>query len=442
MSQTILIEPNEDLKKIYGLNLTTFVGTDVIHRRDAEEAMELLRILPQVALVITRVKVGEEETAVKLHHFLRAQGLETALIVLGECPPLATEILCLQDPVSWEIIIKQAANYLGVTLQGAENKVRPDFIPLRLHFFYDIQQSPCDVYIRIKKGPQDYQYVKRIHSKDIFDRTMIERYEQQGLKELYISKDYIQYFTNYVTDHLVQKLEQDDLTLEERILTTANGHEMVRDLLLVVGLEESTIDLSDASIHSMVSSVRTSPEVARLLKFLLSNKISYAYQHCHLLALMCHYILSRQSWYREDHLHILSFVSFFSDVTLRSISQMQISSMRELTMSQLSEEEKNAVMNHARDAVNLLATHPLATEYIKTVMLQSHGKEDGVGFEEDPGENLHPLSKVFIIADNFVKILLNPALPSSKKDILPMLSSRFTGPSYQKIIKALEQKFQ
>jgi HD-GYP domain-containing protein (c-di-GMP phosphodiesterase class II) len=111
-------------------------------------------------------------------------------------------------------------------------------------------------------------------------------------------------------------------------------------------------------------------------------------------------------------------------------------------LSPLSEEEKNAVMNHARDAVKLLETHPLATEYIKTVMLQSHGKEDGVGFEEDPGEGLHPLSKVFIIADNFVKILLNPALPSSKKDILPMLSSRFTGPSYQKIIKALEQKFQ
>jgi hypothetical protein len=33
-------------------------------------------------------------------------------------------------------------------------------------------------------------------------------------------------------------------------------------------------------------------------------------------------------------------------------------------------------------------------------------------------------------------------MPSAKKDILPLLSARFTNPSYQKIIKALEQKFQ
>ena len=52
MSQTILIESNEDLKKIFSLNLNTFVGTDVIIRQDAEDAMALLRILPQVSTIM------------------------------------------------------------------------------------------------------------------------------------------------------------------------------------------------------------------------------------------------------------------------------------------------------------------------------------------------------------------------------------------------------
>lgn len=442
MSQTILIETNEDLKKIFSLNLNTFVGTDVILRRNADDALALLRILPQVGLVITKAKVGEEETAQKIYQHIKNESLNTSLIVLGECPPLSSEILCLQEPVSWEILIKQAASHLGVTIQDAVNKVKPDFLPVGLHYFYDIQKTPCDVYIRIKKGPNEYQFVKRIHSKDIFDKGDIQKYEEQGLKEFYIPKDYIQYFTTFVTNNLVEKLEREDLTLEDRILTTANAHDIVRESILNMGLDSASVELSDASINSMVKSVKDSPEVANLLKFLFSNKVAYAYQHCHLLALMCHYVLSKQSWYKPEHLQILSFVSFFSDVTLKSHQQMQIASMHDLAESNLTDEEKNQVMRHAADAVRILDHHPEANEYIKTVLIQSHGKLDGVGFEDNPSEELHPLSKVFIIADNFVKTLLNPALPSKKQDILPILFARFTNPSYQKIIKTLEQKFQ
>jgi hypothetical protein len=157
---------------------------------------------------------------------------------------------------------------------------------------------------------------------------------------------------------------------------------------------------------------------------------------------MCHYVLSKQSWYKPDHLHILSFVAFFSDVTLKSHQQIQIGSMRELLEANLTDEEKREVMNHASDAAKILEDHPEANDYIRTVLIQSHGKLDGVGFEDDPAEDLHPLSKVFIIADMFIKILLNPALPSKKQEILPILYERFRNPSYQKIIKALEQKFQ
>jgi HD-GYP domain-containing protein (c-di-GMP phosphodiesterase class II) len=193
----------------------------------------------------------------------------------------------------------------------------------------------------------------------------------------------------------------------------------------------------------MVKSVKNSPQVASLLKFLFSNKVSYAYQHCHLLALMCHFVLSKQSWYKEEHLEILSFVSFFSDVTLKSHNQMQISTLQDLNESTLNDDERLAVMRHAKDAADILSNypHPDMNDYVRTVILQSHGKLDGIGLEDNPSEELHPLSKVFIVSDCFVKILLNPALPSTKKDILPMLYSRFTNPSYQKIVKALESKF-
>lgn len=442
MSQTILIETNEDLKKIFAINLNTFVGTDVILRKNADDAIALLRILPEVGLVITKARIGEEETALKIYQYIKNESLETALIILGECPALRNEILCLPDPISWEVLIKQAAFHLSVTIKHAVSKPVSDYRPIRVHYFYDIEQTPCDVYIRIKKGPNDYQYVKRINSKDVFDQNEIKKYEDQGLKEFFILKDYVQYFTTFITNNLVKKLEREDLALEERILTTANAHEIVRESIQQMELDQAIIDLSDASINSMLKSVKSSTEVGILLKFLFSNKVSFAYQHCHLLTLMSHYVLSKQSWYKHEHLHTLSFVSFFSDVTLKSSQQMKVSSMKDLAESTMTEEEKQEALNHASDAVKILEEHPEANKQIKNILLQSHGKTDGVGFEENPPEELHPLSKIFIVSDCFVKTLLNSSEPLSKKEILPILFTRFTNPSYQKIIKALELKFQ
>lgn len=442
MSQTILIESNDELRKIFSLNLQTFAGTDVIHRKSSDDTIELLTLLPQVNLVITRAKIENEETALRIHGFIKNNNLKTSLIVLGECPQISSEVLCLQEPISWEVLIEQAASHLGITLQEVMNKVKPTYLPVGSHYFYDITQTPCDIYLRIKKGPNEFQYVKRIHSKDTFDREIIQKYESFGLKEFYIPKDYIQYFTTFVTNNLVTKLEKEDLSLEERILTTSNAQTIIRETIAEIGFDPAAVELSEASINSMIRSVKDSPEVAQLLKFLFSNKVSIAYQHCHLQALMCHYILSKQSWYRPEHLEALSFACFFADVTLKSSLQIQISNLTDFAEAILTDEERYQVIHHAKDAVTLLENHPEANDTVKTIILQSHGKLDGIGFEENPSEELHALSKVFIIADTFVKILLNPSLPSTKKEILPILAQRFVNPSYQKIIKALEQKFQ
>ena len=71
MSQTILVETNEDLKRIFSLNLSTFVGTDVIFRQNADDVISLLKILPQISLIITKAKVGQEETAIKIFQYLK-----------------------------------------------------------------------------------------------------------------------------------------------------------------------------------------------------------------------------------------------------------------------------------------------------------------------------------------------------------------------------------
>ena len=68
------------------------------------------------------------------------------------------------------------------------------------------------------------------------------------------------------------------------------------------------------------------------------------------------------------------------------------------------------------------------------------GSTSGIGFSEQPQEDIHPLAKVFIIADAFVKAMLDPSSPKNKKEILTLLYIQFTSPTLHKIIKTLEQK--
>lgn len=441
MSQTILIESHPELSKIFSINLNTYAGTDIIERKNGQEAMELLNILPTINLIITQAKVGTENTALELYQYLLDRELTIPMIILGDVPELKHKVLCLKEPVEWEVMVKHAASLLGINSQKLQEKIKPDFTRVPTNYFYEIERTPCDIFIRIKKSPSEYQFVKRIHSKDIFNLDTIIKYEKQGLRDFWVPTDYQQYFVNFVTNNLVTKLES-NLDVMKRVQVNSNAFQIVSDQIRRFGLDTTMVELSDSSIKSMVKSVNDSPELSDLLKMLFTSKISYAYQHAHLICVIGNFILSKQSWYKPKHLEILSFAAFFSDITLKSLEQSKIHSQEELENSKLDIEEKEQVLTHAKDAVRILKDHPKFDDYLEMVILQHHGTTNGVGFSVNPPEELHPLSKVFIIADAFVKAMLDPDAPKNKLDILTILYDRFQNDSYQKVIKVLEQKIE
>jgi hypothetical protein len=138
-------------------------------------------------------------------------------------------------------------------------------------------------------------------------------------------------------------------------------------------------------------------------------------------------------------LNVFTFASFFSDITLESPEEMLVSQVKELD-GRFSEGDRLKILFHPKDACEIAEKFPGFNNLIRFIIMQSNGNTDGFSFEDDPSEDLHILSKIFIIADEFVRLLLNPSHSSIKKDILRSLSIRYSNPSYQKIIKTLEQK--
>lgn len=435
MSQTILID-NDDSSPYLFNYLTSYLKSNVIKLETTDEVIELLELIPSIPLVIARAEHFEDKTAQKIFKYLKSTGSKTELIVLGVDVELLGTTICLEQPINWHHLLQEASNILN-NEAISDNE---DFYPVSIHHFMGIGSSPCDIFIRIKKGEERFQFVKLLNAHEEIDQDRLARYAEQSLKELYVTLENVQYFMTFVANALMCKMEK-DLTIDERILTTAQSYNFIRTILGESTFEKAHIDLSETSIQSMKDSVLASPQISRLIRFLFSNKVSNHYKHAHLRALMCHYVLSKQSWYRSEHLHVLSFTSFYMGMTFQNEAQLCHYNKTELANSALTESEKMEVLEQPRILLETLENHPGITEYIHAIIQQSQGSETGIGLADDPSEALHPLSKVYIVADNFVKILLNPDLPSTKKDILPLLSERLKNPSYQKIIQSLEQKF-
>lgn len=440
MSQTILIEANEDLRNLYSLNLSTYVGTDIIEREDANDAIALLKILPSINLIVTTPKTGGEYTAIDIWKYMEKYQLDIPMIILGDCKELADKVLTLKSPIDWEILVQHAQKLLGVTEEDIQKKIIPDYVPIEAKYFYEINHSPCDIFIRIKKSNSEFDYVKRIHAQDDFEAEDINKYEAQGVKEFYVEKDYQQYFVNFVTTNLIQKLESQNLGIEDRLNLNSAAYEIVKDHILTADIDENITELANTSIKSMITAIRENPKLGSLLKMLLSSRISYAYQHAHLVCVIGNFIMSKQKWYEEKHLDIFAYAAFFSDITLKSVTQMRVNSEHDLKMAKLSDSEKEEVIRHANDAAELLNGTEFYTEYLFIVIRQHQGSKDGLGFPEEPSEEIHPIAKCFLVADAFVKIMLDPKGPKNKKEILSVLYAQYTNSSYQKIVKVLENK--
>lgn len=442
MSQTILIEPSKKLSQIFKINLSTYTGTDVIERASSAEAIELLRILPEIDLIVCRNEVGNEKTAQDIYQFLVDSQIETPMIILGESLKISDKILCLADPFSWEDLVSNARNLLGITGTKAKIDLQPDYSPIGIQYFFDIDHTPCDVYIRLKKTNSEFKFVKRLHEQDSFTPEDINKYKDQGLKNFYIPRDYQQYFVTFVTNSMIKKLEQAELPLIERLSVNSNAYNIIKEHIQKIGFTQEINELTEANISSMISSIQQAPQLAVMLKLILTSKVSYAYQKAHIICVIGNFILSKQSWFEKRHLQMFTQLAFFADITLKSNKQMKINTKEELDASDLSTKEKLEVLNHPLNASKIVKGFSQTSDYLELILKQHHGNMDGLGFNNDPDDDIHPLARVFIISDAFVKLMLDPGSPSNKKDILTILYMQFSKNSFQKVIKVLEQKIE
>lgn len=431
MAQIILIEPDETLRELLTLNLATFVGAEIIPKDNFAEALTLIQIIPNIDLIIARKIDITGAHAHSLSDYIRENERETTLILSGEAEvagSIKEQAVLFDNPMDWEKIIQAAANALGVTGEILAKKVRPDYVAVRINIFRHLTSTPCDVFIRIKRGPGDYQYVKRLHSGDAYSVQMVSKYIEQGLTHFYIPKDYLINFTNYVSDSFALGLENLNWSDKNSFEFLGESYGQTLQNAREIGFSSATIQLAEAVMKSMVASAEISKDVGPLLQKVINSPTGLNYQHGHMSAIVALEILKATSLDTKHNLEKISYAALFKDIMLTDRDEwMLIDSFEELENSHLLEADWDRVFSHALDAAVLVQKARDIPIGVDELIRHHHGTSNGKGFSLGQIDNLPEISLIFILAVDFVNQLFIFQKNSSEnaKPVIATLKERF-----------------
>ncbi len=448
MAQIIIIEDSKEFNQLLSINLSTYIGAEVIPRDNADSAIELMNLLPKVDLIISKEKIGEEDTAKTIANYIKSENLETILIVLGnDFLELKKIGIAIQEINDWQKIITASANILGISQDELTLKMIPEYIPIPIDFFTSIESCPCDIFLRIKEGAQDFKYIKRVHAYDSYSVDMIQKYIEQGVKNLYIPKQFKKEFTNFLSNQLVLKLEMlpEDATIDDKISIIGNSFDIVKKQIIEMGFNSATIQLTESIIESIEKTYSNDPKVSTLLHKVLNAPSSLIYQLCHLTSVVAaeciKNILPENE--QKDAASILTHAAFFNNIALSEEDELiKISSYHELENYELENSKWDLVLNHALISFEILLKHPTLPLIVSTVVKEHHGSINGKGFPEAIDPKLNQYSKIFLVAESFALELLKYRYKNAGQDrpapIVHELYKRFESDEMKSIVKKLE----
>jgi response regulator RpfG family c-di-GMP phosphodiesterase len=440
MAQVILIESNKTMNDLISVNLTTYLGVDLIRRKNATEATNLLAILPSIDLIICNINVAGEKTADIINQFLIENQLEISLIILGGNVLSPTKhTMSISNDKDWETVVQCTAKVLGISEDVLARKIVPDYVAVPVSYFLNLDTCNCDVFIRVKKSPTEYQYIKRIHIGDTFSKESIKRYGEQKLETFFIPKEHHKNFVIFLSNKLVEKMESPLLDENRKILLMGESYDIATKEILRLGFNSETIQLTDTIIENMIKNFEKSPKMSGLLHKVINSKTNLLFQRCHMTSVVACEVIKNLKLIDPTANEKIGFAAFFHDIMLTDREDLlKINSFDQLEKSDLSEADWDLAFNHASEASLLIKEHPEAPVGVDEIIRHHHGAFNGKGYS-NAIEKLPDLSKIFIIAHHFVLELIKfKENGGEARPITEELFKRYPSPDVAIIIKALE----
>ncbi|MBC7539511.1 MAG: hypothetical protein H7281_11870 [Bacteriovorax sp.] len=447
MSKTLVVSDNEILNQLYVINLEVYLGTEVALVFTTQKAQELIEAGEKYDLVITMNMINGQDSALILYEFLKKNNLSTPLVVIGNPAKEIPNIIVVQSSYHLKNLLRSCADLLGVTSKSMAALNVPEYYSVDTKFLMRLRVAPCQIFLYIKKSNDESNYAM-IAKKGSNTAEILKKFSSEGITNLYVNKIDRLLVINQISTILCDFIKSTEhLGIVEKSAALEEGFEFVAsDFCQSPEATQEVMNIANACTKVMEEISKETPGLRSLLQLLNSNKNGYIYTHSILASFISTHIVKKVSWGGESHLEKINFVLFFHDIMLAPIYLKHPTLKYEedlLFSDELSEKEKEIVLNHARMAAELIITYRRSPMGADLLIKQHHGMTNGVGFAIDFKDDISPLSKIVIISEAFVEEYMkgkdnDPNYQIDMKKIIPALIEKFKKSTYKKIIETLE----
>lgn len=448
MSKVLLIENNDKLETIYTMNLVLYLGADYITVESFEEASEIIAKEPLISLIITKDIIPECNIAQLLKNYLDDVGKhDFPMIILGdqhEIENLRDNHHVIASPTNIRSLLKTSAQVLGISAADMAEFEMPTFYPVDINHFLAMEKTVCDVYVEVPntKG-QGFgnRYIKRIMKDYKYPQEVIQDYIQQGKQYLYILSEYRLEFINDMTNAFIDVMKSEMATLDKKMMATGKVLQVFNEHFNAEGFTEAAEKLVKESIKSIANIVSSSKNLKEMLANLLKNQNSFQYIHCQSTAFVADKVIDNMEWGSKEQKEKLNFIIFMHDALLQSDIEAKIATNEELDAANLDAAGVERVTTHASKIAEKLLQMESMPFGADTIIMQHHGARNGIGFNEDPPNNLSPLAIVFIICEEFIHAVLKegPAKIDPEKIIEKIYFKHKKKDKYTKVAETLSK---
>ena len=447
MSQAILVSNNQVINSLYEVNLRAYVATNVTIKPTIQSALELLEHSLSVdAFICFKETLDEYGSIDDLLNVFSEQGIKTPLIVLGSVESDSKQVIKINNKYNIKLLLQSMAKILEVTAQEMASMRVPKYFPIPIKLFKQMNTSHCRVFMREEKDNFEYDYTQ-VLEKDIPVRGEFDGYIEDGVEHLYIDADERLRFINRASALIVEELSNDKLSGEEKMEITSQGMEMVAEEIFDNPEMTSEIAaVSKACIESIEGICKEFPKVKSLLKMLMENQSDYCFKHSILATYIAGEIVDNISWGSEEQKSKVAFSLFFHDIFLLPIYKKHPNAISEedlLFQDEVSEVDKEIILDHAKMAGHLVKEFPRAPLGADMLITQHHGMTSGKGFAVNYKDDISPLAKIMIIAEDIGTTILiqtkeEGKLNFNKKAVCKQLKEKYRAHTYRKVIEAFE----
>ena len=430
------------------MNLVLYLGSDYISVESFEQASELISKEPLISLIITKDILPECNIALLLKNYLDQVGKQDLpMIILGDqhkIEELRENQHVINSPTNIRSLLKTSARILGITTADMAEIEMPTFYPVDINHFLAMDKTICDVYVEVpntKGRGFGSRYIKRIMKEFKYPKEIIEDYINQGEKHLFILSDYRLEFVNDMTNTFIDIMKSKTASLDNKMTATGKIQQFFNEQFNTEGFTEGAEKLAKESIKSIANIVSSSKNLKEMLRNLLKNQNSFQYIHCQSIAFVADKVIDNMEWGSKEQKEKLNFIIFMHDALLQSDAEVKITSNEELNASNLDSIGIERVTTHASKIAEKLLQIESMPFGADTIIMQHHGARNGIGFNDDPPNNLSPLAIVFIICEEFIHAVLkeDPAKVDPKK-IIEMISLKHKKKDkYMKVVDTLSK---